>query len=177
MTNPPTPPVPPSSPSVPSTPAKKSSLPWILGGCGCLTLLVLCVVIAIVLYRVRRNTSSSSSSQITSIQSVPLPADYPADIPVYPGAVAERVNKVIMATAPTDYSITLVTKANFKDVVAYYDKELPANGWMIAKRSDKSDAAARQGFKKPAKVAITITGDGNGTVSIVIGNTTKSPNW
>jgi hypothetical protein len=176
MTNPPAPPVPPASPSAPATPSKKSSLPWILGGCGCLTLLVVCVVILALFYRARQQ-SASTSDRLTSSQSVPLPADYPADIPIYPGAKAERVDKVITATAPTDYSITLVTKAKFNEVVAYYDKELPANGWMIAKRSDKSTAAARQGFKKPAKVAITITDDGNGAVSIVIGNTTKSPNW
>ena len=149
-----------------------------LGGCGCLTLLLVGVVALMLFYKAaRRNESISKNASAPLTQAVQLPNNYPADIPIYPGATVELAMPVLAATAPTDYSVRLVARARFPDVVAFYDRELSANGWTIGKQSESGGAAARQGLKRPAKVAITISDRKDGTTSIVIGNTTRSPNW
>ena len=142
-----------------------------LGGCGCLILLLVGVVVLVLLYNGRERTKSLSKT------TEPLPADYPTDIPIYPGATVERAAHVLVQTAPTDYSVTLVAKARLKDVVAFYDRELPVRGWTIGARSEADGAAARQGLKRPAKVAVSMFDRKDGTIGIVIGNTTNSPNW
>ena len=51
----PPPPHPPIYTPPPGPPAKKSALPWVLGGCGCLTLIIIiCVVVAMLTYRARQ---------------------------------------------------------------------------------------------------------------------------
>jgi hypothetical protein len=57
-------------------PAKKSAMPWILGGCGCLTLiLIVAVIISIMAYRAKKKVSEFKSdfkSEFKSaLQSVP----------------------------------------------------------------------------------------------------------
>lgn len=149
-----------------------------LGGCGCLTLLLVGVVALVWFYKTAtRNESISKNASAPPTQAMQLPNNYPEDIPIYPGATVELAIPVLAATAPTDYSVTLVARARFQDVVAFYDRELSTNGWTIGKQSDRDGAAARQGLKRPAKVAVTISARKDGTTSIVIGNTTLSANW
>jgi hypothetical protein len=176
MTSPSIPP-PASPPPVPGPKTKKSAWPWMLGGCGCLTLLVIGVVALVLYTAAKRNESTSKSVSSAPTEVAKLPANYPKDIPIYPGATVQYVIPVITATAPSDYSVTLVVRAPFKDVVAFYDRELPAKGWTIGQRWDHTAAAGRQGLKRPAKVAVTVSDEKDGTTSIVIGNTTNSPNW
>jgi hypothetical protein len=171
MTSPSIPPPPGPPPATAVAKTKKSAWPWMLGGCGCLILLLVGVVVLVLLYNGRERTKSLSKT------TEPLPANYPKDIPIYPGATIQYIIPVITATAPSDYSVTLLARVRFKDAVAFYDRELPANGWTFGQRWDHDAAAGRQGLKRPAKVAVTISDEKDGTTSIVIGNTTNSPNW
>src|ERR1700686_690754 len=170
-------PPPPGPPPVTGPKTKKPAWPWVLGGCGCLTLIVIGVVALVLFYNAKRNDSVSKSVSAALAHGVKLPDNYPKDIPIYPGATIQYVIPVITATAPSDYSVTLLARVRFKDAVAFYDRELPANGWTFGQRWDHDAAAGRQGLKRPAKVAVTISDEKDGTTSIVIGNTTNSPNW
>src|SRR5205085_2517049 len=56
---------------VPGAPAKKSAMPWILGGCGCLTLIILIVVImGIIAYRAKKKVSEFQNDVKSRMQSV-----------------------------------------------------------------------------------------------------------
>jgi len=71
----PTPPPPPPRPPIytppPAPPAKKSAMPWVLGGCGCLTLIIIvCVVIAMVTYRAKQRVSEFKSDFKSALKSI-----------------------------------------------------------------------------------------------------------
>jgi len=70
-TTPPPPPRPPIYTPPPGPPAKKSVLPWLLGGCGCLTLIVIiCVVIALLSYRARQRVTEFKSDFKSALKSI-----------------------------------------------------------------------------------------------------------
>lgn len=65
------PPKPPIYTPSPGPPAKKSALPWILGGCGCLTLIVIIiVVIAMVSYRAKQRVTEFKSDFKSALKSI-----------------------------------------------------------------------------------------------------------
>jgi hypothetical protein len=76
---PPPPPPPPFSPPPaptkttppPGPPAKKSAMPWVLGGCGCLTLIIIiCVVIAMLSYRAKQRITDFKSDFKSALKSI-----------------------------------------------------------------------------------------------------------
>jgi hypothetical protein len=68
---PPAPPRPPVYTPPPGPPAKKSSLPWILGGCGCLTLIVIIIaVIAMITYRAKQKVTEFKSDFKSALKSI-----------------------------------------------------------------------------------------------------------
>jgi hypothetical protein len=55
----------------PGAPAKKSAMPWILGGCGCLTLiLIIALIIGIVAYRAKKKVSEFQTDTKSMIESI-----------------------------------------------------------------------------------------------------------
>jgi len=68
---PPPPPRPPIYTPPPAPPAKKSAMPWVLGGCGCLTLIIIiCVVIAMVTYRAKQRVSEFKNDFKSALKSI-----------------------------------------------------------------------------------------------------------
>jgi len=68
---PPPPPKPPIYTPPPGGPAKKSALPWILGGCGCLTLIIIiCVIIALATYRAKQKVTEFKSDFKSALKSI-----------------------------------------------------------------------------------------------------------
>ena len=69
--SPPQPPHPPIYTPPPGPPAKKSALPWVLGGCGCLTLIIIiCVVIAMLTYRAKQRVTEFKNDFKSSLKSI-----------------------------------------------------------------------------------------------------------
>ena len=71
----PAPPPPPPRPPIYTPPAgqppKKSALPWVLGGCGCLTLIIIiCVVIAMISYRAKQKVTEFKSDFKSALKSI-----------------------------------------------------------------------------------------------------------
>ena len=71
----PTPPPPPPKPPIytppPGPPAKKSSTPWIVGGCGCLTLIAIIIaVICFVTYRAKQKVAEFKSDFKSALKEV-----------------------------------------------------------------------------------------------------------
>jgi hypothetical protein len=66
----PPPPRPPVYAPPPGPPQKKSALPWVLGGCGCLTLLIIiAVVIAMMAYRAKQRVTELKTDLKTDFKS------------------------------------------------------------------------------------------------------------
>ena len=74
FTPPPAPPEPTRPPVYtppPGPPAKKSAMPWVLGGCGCLTLIIIiCVVIAMLSYRAKQRITDFKSDFKSALKSI-----------------------------------------------------------------------------------------------------------
>jgi hypothetical protein len=67
----PAPPKPPIYTPPPGQPPKKSALPWVLGGCGCLTLIVIVIaIVAMVTYRVQRKAAEFKSDFKSALKEV-----------------------------------------------------------------------------------------------------------
>ena len=114
------------------------------------------------------NTSESRASEqgdnsinLTQARSQ-LPADFPADIPVYPGATVEHVP----STGAT-VSATLTTPDSLPRVAMYYKEELKKNGWRIDDKRSREDRVDATKGKRRCTVRLTEAGSTRTRITIV----------
>lgn len=93
-----------------------------------------------------------------------LPADFPTDVPVYPGA------SLLMASVSSkDNTASLM--ANSKDasskVTAWYADALKSKGWSQGLEQDLGSAWYRQFTKDARELMVSIAGDDQGTTITV----------
>lgn len=92
---------------------------------------------------------------------VPLPDDFPPELPVPPGATAVRVETAPDQTG-TAASVTLVTTADADDTLSWYARALSDAGWQIAERGSRSLHAV-QG---ESYAAVKVTEDAPGRTTL-----------
>ena len=99
-------------------------------------------------------------------QGVPLPAEFPKDVPVYSDATITA-----STTVPDGMNLVLSTGKPVSDVAAFYQKELKAQGWAIEATTNMptgSMIAARK--EKRTVTAMIAHEDETTTVSLMIVN-------
>jgi hypothetical protein len=97
-------------------------------------------------------------------QTAPTPAagqnDLPADVPLYPGAleVIEMPGSGVMFTAPARSDV----------VIAFYEKEMVANGWKVALEMKNPAGSVIHWEKGSRLVMIMLTPEGEKTTIMII---------
>lgn len=91
-----------------------------------------------------------------------LPADFPADIPVYPGATVEHV-----PSTGANVSATLTTPDSPSRVAMYYKEELKKNGWRIDDKRSREDRVEATKGKRRCTVRLTEAGSTRTRITIV----------
>jgi hypothetical protein len=114
------------------------------------------------------NTSESSAAErnnnavdLTEARSQ-LPADFPADIPIYPGATVEHV-----PSTGGNVSATLTTPDALFRVAMYYKEELKKNGWRIDDKHSREDRIDATKGKRRCTVKLTEAGSTRTRINIV----------
>jgi hypothetical protein len=88
-----------------------------------------------------------------------LPADFPSDVPIYPGA------QVIssLSLGPNRASVSLQSSDNYADVVAFYEAGIPAEGWNVESRNEFTADSGRSVILNATKgnrtVIVSVTED------------------
>ena len=108
-------------------------------------------------------TSQDGKTKMVSGENAALPADFPKDVPVYPGA------KVTMAASNTEdktTTLTLESKDAVEKIADYVSKETAAQGWkedMVIKQPG-DQPLHMLGYKKDNRTLMyTISGGSDGT--------------
>lgn len=109
---------------------------------------------------VSMKTSDGKVNITTSDSGVPLPAEFPKDVPVMKGAVvkavmgsAEQGNLIVMASSPTP----------FPEVVAYYEASLKEQGWKKESGTLTGEGSIMTLKKDGRDLMLTIAKDGKDT--------------
>jgi len=100
-----------------------------------------------------------------------LPADFPTDVPLYPGAELQGS----LASAPSDGSgghyVGLESTDAIATVVAWYKKEIVAKGWKIITDANISGSTILSAEKDTRMLSVTISEEsGKVSMSIVLVN-------
>ena len=114
------------------------------------------------------NTSESSAAERNDSSvdltdpRAQLPADFPADIPVYPGATVEFV-----PSTGAGVSLTLIAPDAMFRVAMYYKEELKKNGWRIDDKHSRKDRVDATKGKRRCTVKLTEAGSMRTRINIV----------
>jgi hypothetical protein len=91
---------------------------------------------------------------------VKLPADFPRDIPVYPGATPQMA----IARPREGMVLNLRSQDSRQEVYEFYASELASEGWEIGTEMDLGGQRMLTAVKGERRALLTIAGDGNDTV-------------
>lgn len=91
-----------------------------------------------------------------------LPADFPADIPVYPGASVEFI-----PSTGARLSVTLIAPDALFRVAMYYKEELKKNGWRIEDKQSREDRVEAIKGKRRCTVRLLAAGSMRTRINII----------
>lgn len=93
---------------------------------------------------------------------LPLPSDFPKDVPIVPGAT-------LQANIRTDelYNLSFRTSKSPEELSAYYDERLKANGWKITAVTNMMGFTMIVGEKGDRNCQIHIAKEGDDTVLMI----------
>jgi len=91
-----------------------------------------------------------------------LPADYPSDLPVYPGSEAGTALGIPGAAM----MVTFSTEDTVDDVSGFLEGELPKNGWSVTDQSEGSLEATKDSRK--ARFRISAADSGGSTIAVSV---------
>lgn len=95
-------------------------------------------------------TNDGSFSTGTSI-----PADWPKDAPVYPGATVSYSGSSNPQTGETGFGAVLATKDNAQKVKDYYAKELASQGWTVETTYNANESSVLSATKDTRTFVVT----------------------
>ncbi len=108
-------------------------------------------------------TSQDGAVSVTTGENVSLPAGFPKDVPIYPGA---QVRAAVQDAGSNGYHAQLHTADAVDKVAEYYTKEVESHGWV-------EDSVVKQAGGQPMQVLnytqdertlnIMILGEGQGS--------------
>ena len=81
--------------------------------------------------------AAPASDTTPAVLSDSLPADYPSDLPAYPGAVPGKA----LGIPGTAMLVTFETQDPASDVVAYLARELDEQGWKVNEEGGRLEAS------------------------------------
>jgi hypothetical protein len=111
-------------------------------------------------------TTVSTPSGPATASTGALPADFPKDVPVYPGAT------IVSASNVGGTAGAVLNTADAGDKVAtYYKDELAKQGWSNPQAVNAAGTNAIRATKEKRQVAVTITKADDGKTNISLGIT------
>lgn len=115
--------------------------------------------------------TDTKTGQTVSVGSQQLPADFPKDFPVYPGAGVDGSVSGMQDGADTGYFITFTTKDSFDKVIKYYTDELAKQGWKMTAsfNTEKMQTMAVSKGTREGSLSISSAEEGT-TILMTLGN-------
>ena len=107
---------------------------------------------------------NTTGSSVAYGENVTIPADFPKDVPVYPGAKA--IGVVMTKTGDQGASLTLKTDDDTAKVIAWYEDQLKAS-WKQDSSFTANDTEIRSYSKGTAKIALTVSPGDNDKGSVI----------
>ena len=115
-------------------------------------------------------TVTVKTDQGTWSTSDKLPADFPTDVPIYPGAKVQASVAGAQGQTGSHYAALETTDA-LGTVIAWYKKEIVAQGWTVASDATIQGNLIMGATKDTRELSVTVTGDqGKVTVGLVVAN-------
>lgn len=103
-----------------------------------------------------------------------IPADFPKDVPIYPGAKPGGTMSGSDKQNGKGYWLVLSTTDDKAKVSAYYAKNLPANGWTADQTVDMGELSIIKATKDTTVTTITVTTDKDKKETIIMLTVTPS---
>lgn len=108
------------------------------------------------------------TDQGTFSSSDKLPADFPTDVPIYPGSKVQASVAATQTQGGGNY-VGLVSTDSADKVASWYKTELAAKGWKVSTSFQGQGGTMIGGTKDKRNVAVTIAEDsGNTAISLVV---------
>jgi len=116
------------------------------------------------------SSSKGEKMKITaSDKGVALPANFPADVPIMPGATV----KMAMSSGDA-LSVTFSVAASQADALKYYEDNLKAKGWEIAATMNMGESAMLSAKKGKRECVMNVGKDGSGSMVQLVAPLEKS---
>jgi hypothetical protein len=80
-------------------------------------------------------------------QTAKLPANFPADVPLYPGYLLKVAHNNRRSSNPDDFTVVYTSTDTLSDIESFYDLRLPACGFSVQHRvqpAGKSEIVSRK---------------------------------
>jgi hypothetical protein len=104
-----------------------------------------------------------------SDKGVALPANFPADVPIMPGATVKMA-----MTSGDALSVTFSVAASQADALKYYEDNLKAKGWEIAATMNMGESAMLSAKKGKRECIMNVGKDGGGSMVQLVAPLEKS---
>lgn len=119
---------------------------------------------------VNGNDVTVKTDQGTWSTSDKLPADFPSDVPIYPGATVQG-SVASAGQDNTGHYAGLETTDALDDVIAWYKKEVKAGGWTVATDAMVNGSLILSATKDSRGLSVTVTKEGDKVViGLVVAN-------
>lgn len=105
----------------------------------------------------------------SSDKGVALPANFPADVPIMPGATVKMA-----MTSGDALSVTFSVAASQADALKYYEDNLKAKGWEIAATMNMGESAMLSAKKGKRECIMNVGKDGGGSMVQLVAPLEKS---
>lgn len=114
--------------------------------------------------------SARFPSELPEGVSAAVPENFPADVPLYPGAQPAQGKGVDLEGKP-QAAVQLLTNDAMPDVHKFYSERLQAEGWTLSEDQSTDSAAAIQATKNDcnANILVTPVEGGGSDIFIVTG--------
>lgn len=96
-----------------------------------------------------------------------VPDNFPADVPVYPGAQAAQGKGIEIDGSPQS-AVQFLTNDALGDVHKFYSEDLAAKGWTLDSDNENENAASIEATKGNCKATILITPAAGGGSDIFV---------
>lgn len=98
-------------------------------------------------------------------ENVTIPADFPKDVPVYPGSKAASV--VISSSGDKSSSLSLKSSDDSAKVVKWYEDTLKAQGWTQEQTMTAAGVDLRNYKKDGVQLSVTVTSGGEESTTVI----------
>jgi len=109
--------------------------------------------------------NNSGTNFSANVQTGTLPADFPTDVPIYPG-----VSVTGSTTTADEQDVLLSAEASSADIYAYYKSQLASGGWTITQDTYAFNVYGITATKNGKSLEVGVvdnSSDDNGTSSVI----------